>query len=98
MTYKNWAFGVLVANAVLSFPMAAWAADRDFCRDYTTAALRQVHDAEQTPFCARGLASNPTRWSEDRRVHFDWCRTASPDQVQAERDFRTHYIRECRTH
>jgi hypothetical protein len=78
--------------------MSAYAGDGDFCRDYTEAAVRQAHEVRETGFCARGITSNPTRWSEDRRVHFEWCRATPRRDAEAERDFRTHYLRECRRH
>ena len=88
--------GALVIGASgLTSP--ANAASERFCRDYATAALRQVRVARETHFCERGLRDE-TRWSDDYHVHFDWCRDHSRDDVEAERDARTRYIRECRRH
>ncbi len=86
---------LVIAAAGLSSP--ANAEGERFCRDYATAALRQVHEAHETHFCERGLRDE-TRWSQDFHVHFDWCRGVSRSDTDAERDARTHFIDECRRH
>jgi hypothetical protein len=80
------------ALAVL-VPLAAEAAAPGFCRDYATAAVRQVEIARSTPACNRGTGA---RWTTDYKVHFDWCLTADPAAVEAERVARTNWIRSCR--
>jgi hypothetical protein len=74
-------------------PLAAQAADPAFCRDYATAAVRQVELAKSVPACNRGVGA---RWTIDYRVHFDWCLGAAPGAVEAERNARTNWIRSCR--
>lgn len=71
----------------------ATAAPPDFCRDYATAAVRQVRLARAIPACDRGTGP---RWTTDYRVHFDWCIGAPPGAVEAERNARTNWIRSCR--
>jgi hypothetical protein len=83
----------LIAGAGLTAP--AFAASEDFCRDYARAALRQVQEAHEMHHCVRGL-DNATRWSEDFRVHFDWCRSVSREDAQRERDIRRCHLEECR--
>ena len=87
---------IALAAMMGSVPMsAALAADRDFCRDYTVAALRQVDIALSHPRCARWIDFSNARWSQDRHVHWDWCRGQSRDATWAERDARTHILRRC---
>lgn len=73
-------------------PLAAQAANPGFCRDYATAAVRQVQLARSIPACDRGTGP---RWTTDYRVHFDWCVGAAPAAVEAERNARTNWIRSC---
>ena len=89
--------GCIALTALMSAaPVSvALAADRDFCRDYTTAALRQVYIAQSHPSCSGVVDFNNPRWSSDRHVHWDWCRGQSRDAAWAERDARTHILRRC---
>lgn len=72
---------------------AAQAAGPEFCREYATAAVRQVEVARTVPACDRG---HGPRWTTDYRLHFDWCLSAAPAVVEAERAARTNWIRSCR--
>ncbi len=84
-------FGALgVSMTIISTVQAAPAG---FCRDYATAAVRQVGIARSTPACNRGTGA---RWTTDYRVHFNWCLGAAPDAIEAERGARTNWIRSCR--
>lgn len=74
-------------------PLGAQAADPGFCREYAAAAVRQVELARSVPACNRGTGA---RWTTDYKVHFDWCLTAPPLAVEAERNARTNWIRSCR--
>jgi hypothetical protein len=80
------------ALAVL-LPLAAPAAEPGFCRNYATAAVRQVELARAVPACNRGVGA---RWTTDYKVHFDWCLGAAVAAVEAERQARTNWIRSCR--
>jgi hypothetical protein len=71
----------------------AQAAEPGFCRDYATAAVRQVELSRSIPACNRGVGP---RWTSDYRVHFDWCLGAPFPAVEAERAARTNWIRSCR--
>jgi hypothetical protein len=82
----------VVAASVIPFS-AAHAAAPGFCRDYATAAVRQVELARSIPACNRGVGP---RWTAEYRVHFDWCLGAPPIEVEAERAARTNWIRSCR--
>ena len=84
---------ILTPALATSIPLAAQAADPGFCRDYATAAVRQVELAKSVPACNRGTGA---RWTVDYRVHFDWCLGAAPGAVEAERNARTNWIRSCR--
>ena len=80
------------ALAILA-PLTAQAAGPEFCRDYATAAVRQVELSRAIPACNRGVGP---RWTTDYKVHFDWCLGAAPGVVEAERQARTNWIRSCR--
>ena len=84
-------FSTLALSLLL--PLGAHAADPGFCRDYATAAVRQVEISRSTAACNRGVGP---RWTTDYRVHFDWCLGANPAAVEAERGARTNWIRSCR--
>jgi len=62
------------------------------CREYATAAVRQVHLMHEHRACDRGIGP---RWTEDWNVHYSWCRGASFEQIGAERDARTNWLRAC---
>jgi hypothetical protein len=87
--------GAAIALPAILAPMAAQAAPEPFCRDYATAAVRQVEAARSVPACNRGTGA---RWTTDFKVHFDWCLGAALDAVEAERGARTNWLRSCRGH
>jgi len=74
-------------------PLQAQAADPGFCREYATAAVKQVELARAVPACNRGTGP---RWTTDFKVHYDWCLGAAPPAVEAERNARTNWLRSCR--
>jgi len=84
---------VAPALAVL-LPLAAQAANPEFCRGYAEAAENQVRAALSNPACAPGARG--ARWTPERRVHFDWCLTQPVPAVEGERGARTAYLRGCR--
>lgn len=81
--------------AIFVTPFAAQAADRGFCRDYTQAALRQVHAVMELPRCAARVDGGP-RWSSEAFVHYRWCRDQSMDAANDEREARKDFIDRCR--
>jgi hypothetical protein len=83
--------GVVAAGALMI--SIAQAAPEPFCRDYARAAARQVEVARSVRGCDRG---NGPRWTSDYRVHFDWCLGAPIPAVEAERQARTNWLRQCR--
>ncbi len=87
--------GAAVLGATAMSPIMAQAADRDFCRAYTDMALRQAANARQSRFCARQISREPERWSQDPRTHFDWCRRTDRRDVEAERFYRSGFLRDC---
>jgi hypothetical protein len=86
---------VAACGAVLGFAASANAANPEFCRDYSRAAVRQVRVALNHPRCDWRVDRNPTRWSTDWRVHFDWCRNVDRYQADAERDSRRATLDRC---
>ncbi len=87
------ALAATAAAMLLGMPLGhAQAAGDVACRDYATAAVRQVHLMHERPACDRGIG---TRWTEDWNVHYQWCRDASYEAIGAERDARTNWLRAC---
>jgi len=82
------------AALLLAASTAAQAADPAFCRNYATAAVRQVRIALTNPRCA--MVAVGARWSPYYRVHFNWCLGAPYAAAGRERDARTYYLRRCR--
>jgi hypothetical protein len=85
---------ILLAGFTVLLPFTARAADPAFCAGYTDAALNQVRAALSSPNCRAGAVG--ARWSPDRHVHFDWCRSQPPAAAGAERQARTDFLRGCR--
>jgi hypothetical protein len=88
--------GLVLAAFTLSFVAIteARAADPAFCRQYSHAALNQVHGGLATPRCAAGLQGS--RWSTDFSVHYQWCLGVSYTDAGTEREARTKYLNGCR--
>lgn len=85
----------LAGVAVFACSQPGQAAGRDFCHDYTRAALVQVRAALNMPRCAERLDPGP-RWSTDPDVHYNWCRGVSRDAANDEREARKDYLDRCR--
>jgi len=88
--------GLVLAVVGLCFAAItrADAADPAFCRQYSHAALNQVHGGLVNPRCAAGMQGS--RWSTDFAIHYQWCLGVSSVDAGAERDARTSYLRGCR--
>jgi len=93
---KRWLAGLVLAvfALILSAVTAARAADPAFCRQYSHAALNQVHGALANPRCAAAMQGS--RWSTDFSIHYQWCLGVSYADAGVERDARTTYLRGCR--
>jgi len=87
---------ILTSILATLVPLTAQAADPATCRDYATAAIRQVRGALNNPPCLPGLQG--ARWSADFQVHYNWCLTANYAAMGSERDARTAYLRSCTGH
>jgi len=85
----------MAGAALFALSSTAQAAGEDFCKGYVDAALVQVNAALSMPRCAARLPQTP-RWSTDRHVHWDWCRGATHEQADAEREGRRVFIEHCR--
>ena len=84
---------ITTAALLLAGVTTAQAAGEKVCEDYAHAAIVQVRIAMEHPRCDR---ASGTRWSPEWRVHYDWCLGASYQQIGAERDARTNWLRSCR--
>ena len=84
---------ITAAALLLGGVTTAQAAGEKVCEDYAHAAIVQVRIAMEHPRCER---ASGTRWSPEWRVHYDWCLGASYQQIGAERDARTNWLRTCR--
>jgi hypothetical protein len=87
-----------IAVAVAAFSLLsvaagqALAAGHEACREYATEAVRQVHLMHEHAACNRGRGP---RWSDNWRLHYEWCLGASWEAVVSERDARTNWLRAC---
>ncbi len=96
MNYRLLSASMSGAVLALGLSAAAFAADRDFCRDYAHAAVREVSHALESGRC-RDQIQGP-RWSTDWQVHFRWCLGVSRDQASAENDARRDTLAACHHH
>jgi hypothetical protein len=96
MKLATMTFGAVALCAGMTSTIAAFGADRGYCRDYTEAAIRQAYEARQTRVCARQIPYEPARWSLDRRGHFEWCLYEPRELSEAERDYRAGFLDDCR--
>ena len=89
-------FGLVLAISAAAFAglTEARAADPAFCRQFSHAAINQVHGALAEPRCAAGMQGS--RWSTDFSVHYQWCLGVSYADAGVERDARTKYLHGCR--
>ena len=94
MKRVNMILGVAVLGAMMTSPITASAADRNFCRAYTDQALRKAQQARQMR-CLRQFEYNLARWSLDGNGHYSWCVTVPRDYAEQERAIRTDSLREC---
>jgi hypothetical protein len=89
---------VALAALAAGAPLAARAADAEFCRAYAEAAVNQARSALANPPCER-LLSGPlkfTRWNTDFKIHNNWCLTQAAPMVESERAARTAFLRACK--
>jgi hypothetical protein len=82
------------ACLLLAGVTTAQAAGEKVCEDYAHAAIVQVRAGMSQPRCEASMRG--TRWSPEWRVHYDWCRDVSYQEIGAERDARTNHLRACR--
>ena len=87
----------------------AQAADPDFCHQYATQAVIQVHRALDHHRCDRMIvaqriadhrseADDAARWSLDFRRHYDWCRGVGREQARSEGIGRLDILSACEHH
>jgi hypothetical protein len=94
MKIQAFGFGAMALALLAGDVTTAQAAGREFCEGYAHAAIIQVREAfEHRRRCEPGL--EPPRWSNDWRVHYDWCIGVSPREAERERDVRTNHLRAC---
>ena len=91
---KRHIFAIASAGAVApSLASSAGAASPGFCRDYAGAALRQVRGAMSHTACYSEV--HGARWSNDWRIHFDWCRGVDRVDAASEREARRETLEDC---
>jgi hypothetical protein len=84
----------LLASALaILMPLAARAADAEFCKEYAQAAINQVSAGHAKPACAAHMQG--ARWSSLVRVHFVYCMSNPIDAVENLRSARDGYLRSC---
>ena len=84
------AFGAALAVGVLMAPIAALAADENFCDDYASQALIAALQNRDKPCGFEG-----PRWAPDYDVHFNWCVQVPQGAAQGERQARKSEIQSC---
>jgi hypothetical protein len=85
---------IISLTAICSGLTAAQAANAEYCKGYASAAIHQVRGARSNPACAAGAQG--ARWSQDYRVHYDWCLGQPFAATGEERDARANYLQSCR--
>jgi hypothetical protein len=92
---RDTALAAVAAAFVLSLQVAgAQAASPEFCGQYARAALTQVKIGYELPRCRGGMQG--TRWSQEFRVHYEWCLANPPAAAETERGVRTGFLDSCR--
>ena len=90
---------VLCVTAALavggSVAVTADAADDSFCRDYARAAVNQFRTAEKYGRCEHHLRDEGSRWSNNYRAHYDWCRGVRREAAWEERNARKYALERC---
>jgi hypothetical protein len=95
MTITSKLLGALALGTTLMSVGGAYAANPEFCHDYTETALHQSQEAREL-HCRRAIEEDPARWSFDRRGHFDWCVSVPREAAEREREARHEILEECR--
>lgn len=81
----------LLALGLGVVPERTYAADHELCTEYATQALEQYRRAQELG--CPGL--NYPVWSMDFHHHYDWCRTASEEEVLAGGRLRADTLASC---
>ena len=94
MSSQRCVAAALAALVLVPVPLVeSLALGDESCREYATAAVRQV--GEMHAFAACNRVGGP-RWSGDWNFHYRWCRGVSSfEEIGAERDARTNWLRSC---
>ena len=88
------AAGAFAALIIVSAAGPAVCADREFCRDYAQAALRQVRAGIRHERCVTHM-DDVARWSPEFRNHFQWCLHVSKDTASDQREARHRVLAMC---
>ena len=97
MKLAIFSLGAASLCTALIAPMTAFAADRDFCRDYAESAYRLAREVRAIRQCAWQVEREPAVWSLDRRGHYEWCLYTPGDVVAGGRAYRDDFLRDCRS-
>lgn len=87
---KAFRFSIVSIALIFSQPAPVLAADVETCNGYAAEATSAVVQGAMNNCCYSGDA-----WNADRIAHFDWCRGATAQAVQAERDRRRAAVEKC---
>lgn len=82
--------GLAAGLSIIAAGSGADAAGTAMCRDYASRAV----DAARAN-AVRGCGYGGARWTPSYNVHFEWCRGASPFDVQQETAARAGELAQC---
>ncbi|MBN1142043.1 MAG: hypothetical protein JXB25_09680 [Deltaproteobacteria bacterium] len=85
---------VLKAKGIKKKDFASLETKEGMCQDYAQTAVQQYHQATNS-FCNLSIAFEAGRWHGNFKIHYNWCLTASPDQIQAEVAKRRERLTVC---
>ena len=86
----NFARTAAFVAAALSAPVAAQAADENFCDEYASQAVISATQNRSKQCGYRG-----GRWGLDYDAHYDWCLQVPEDEAMRERIGRKQEIQAC---
>jgi hypothetical protein len=86
-------FILLTLVLAVIMPLAAQAADPQYCQAYAAAAIKNLSIARAKPGCVDLWGP---RWSPDYQFHYAWCTLAPVSTADYETAARAAYARTCR--
>jgi hypothetical protein len=83
--------GLVAATVQLAALSSAPAMEPAYCEKYARTAVAQTHAAQEN----KCFTLSSRRWHLDRGKHYDWCLTATLQQVRRDWNGRTARLNRC---